>query len=356
MTSRAARRSVEAVQTPTTTLELRPLDVHDDGQLRRWHEIGWRAEKDDGRPWNDFWSLAEMQRLLREPTDDSRLDPWCVVDGDQVVGAGLVETSELDNLDKCFVFPAVEPELRGRGIGGFLLDALVERAGRLGRTQVVSAALVPYGERDTAPALGFAARHGFAVANVEVVRSLRLPLPAGLLDGITAETASHHRDYVVESYVDEVPERHLASYCHLLNQLALDAPTGDVDFEASAVTPEIEREKLARARRMGRSSFITLALRDGEAVAHSDLFVLPDDTVAHQMGTLVRRDHRGHRLGTAVKVANLARLTAARPDVREVHTQNAETNGPMVDINVRLGFEPVGVCPMFLRDLGAGAS
>jgi len=42
----------------TPTLELRPLDVHDDAALRRWHGIGWRAEKDDGRPWNDFWTPA----------------------------------------------------------------------------------------------------------------------------------------------------------------------------------------------------------------------------------------------------------------------------------------------------------
>jgi hypothetical protein len=69
------------------------------------------------------------------------------------------------------------------------------------------------------------------------------------------------------------------------------------------------------------------------------------------MGTLVRRDHRGHRLGAAVKVANLEALHRDRPDVTEVHTQNAETNRWMVSINERLDFEPVGVCPEFLRNL-----
>jgi hypothetical protein len=34
-----------------------------------------------------------------------------------------------------------------------------------------------------------------------------------------------------------------------------------------------------------------------------------------------------------------------------VHTQNAEDNGWMVAINERLGFEPVGVCPAFVRNL-----
>jgi hypothetical protein len=34
-----------------------------------------------------------------------------------------------------------------------------------------------------------------------------------------------------------------------------------------------------------------------------------------------------------------------------VHTQNAETNEWMVSINVRLGFEPVGLAPAFVLRL-----
>jgi hypothetical protein len=69
------------------------------------------------------------------------------------------------------------------------------------------------------------------------------------------------------------------------------------------------------------------------------------------MGPLVRRDHRGHRLGTAVKIANLRALQQACPEATEVKTQNAETNAWMVGINVRLGFRPVGVVPEYLREI-----
>ena len=86
-------------------------------------------------------------------------------------------------------------------------------------------------------------------------------------------------------------------------------------------------------------------------MAHTDLYVPPSGTQAMQMGTLVRRDHRGHRLGAAVKVANLEALQRDHPEINEVHTQNAETNAWMVRINERLGFEPVAVCPEFLRDV-----
>jgi hypothetical protein len=79
--------------------------------------------------------------------------------------------------------------------------------------------------------------------------------------------------------------------------------------------------------------------------------VPPTGTECHQLGTLVHRDHRGHRLGAAVKAVNLEALQRDRPDIAEVHTQNAETNQWMVSINERLGFEPVAVCPEFLREL-----
>ena len=62
---------------------------------------------------------------------------------------------------------------------------------------------------------------------------------------------------------------------------------------------------------------------------------------AYQWGTLVRRDARGHRLGLAVKVANLRLLQRERPDVHELITYNAEVNAHMIGVNERLGFVPV---------------
>ncbi len=332
-------------------MEIRQLDVHDDAALRRFHEIGWRAEKEDGRPWNAFWTLEEMGPVLREPTDDHRLDPVCLFDGDEMVAAGVVGMSLLDNVDKAWMFPAVEPERRGNGLGGRLLEGLIDHARAQGRTLALSGTAVPFAERDTSGVLKFAERHGFHLANTEIVRVLPLPVADELLDELERETAPHHRDYVLETYVDELPERHLAAYSHLRNQLGLDAPTGEVDWEEEQATPEIERQKLERSKRSGRRTFITLAVRDGEAVAHSDLFVPPGSTEVLQMGTLVRRDHRGHRLGTAVKIANLRALQQAFPEATEVKTQNAETNAWMVGINVRLGFEAVGVVPEFLREI-----
>ena len=333
-----------------TPLQIRPLDVHDDVALHRFHEIGWRAEMQDGRPWNSFWTCPELASMLREPTGDMASEAYAAWgDAGRMVGFGLCELPLLDNTEKGYLCVAVEPESRGRGIGGALLETLVARAAARDRSLVLADAALPIEQRETSPVLRFAKDHGFSPANLEIYRVLRLPVRPGVLDTLRNEAAAHHAGTTVETYVDELPASYLPTYTHLVNQLIVDAPTGDVDFEAERLTPEILTQKMERAARIGRTTYRSVAVRDGEVVAHSDLVVMSGQTYASQWGTLVRRDHRGHRLGTAVKVANLAALQATRPEVTDVRTQNAETNQWMVDINVRLGFEPVGICPEFVR-------
>ena len=64
-----------------------------------------------------------------------------------------------------------------------------------------------------------------------------------------------------------------------------------------------------------------------------------------------RREHRGHRLGVAVKVANLRLLQRERPDITRLTTYNAEVNSHMIGVNEALGFRPLR--PVLLRFGGA---
>jgi GNAT superfamily N-acetyltransferase len=59
---------------------------------------------------------------------------------------------------------------------------------------------------------------------------------------------------------------------------------------------------------------------------------------AEQWDTIVAPEHRGHRLGTLIKVANLEYARAQRPEVRVVDTVNADSNPYMVAINEAMGF------------------
>jgi GNAT superfamily N-acetyltransferase len=61
-------------------------------------------------------------------------------------------------------------------------------------------------------------------------------------------------------------------------------------------------------------------------------------TIGYQWDTLVRSDHRGHRLGLLMKLANLRQVRERSPQTRFLNTWNAESNAPMVSVNERLGF------------------
>jgi RimJ/RimL family protein N-acetyltransferase len=58
---------------------------------------------------------------------------------------------------------------------------------------------------------------------------------------------------------------------------------------------------------------------------------------AYQWETLVQSDHRGHRLGTLVKLAALQELAAHDPRIRFITTWNAQENAPMIAVNDLLG-------------------
>jgi len=329
-------------------MQVRRIDVGDDAQMKRFHQITEVADTYQ-RPWCTQWSLDELLVEVRNQDESSRWELLGAFEDDEMVGAGLVILPLLDNVDKVYSGVFVEPGLRRQGIGSVLVDEVVATARDEGRSCVLSDTGVPGEERETHPYVAFARKHGFATASVEVHRVLDLPLPVAELEAMQSECAPHHRDYELRTFHDRIPDELLESYCYLSNQLALDAPSGDIDYEAEAGTPELYKQHMERMRKSGRHQVTTLAVgKEGEAVAVTDL-VIPqaDPPKVYQYATLVRRDHRGNRLGAAVKLQNLLALQETFPERTEIHTTNEETNVTMIGINERLGFRIVEVCPEF---------
>jgi hypothetical protein len=129
-----------------------------------------------------------------------------------------------------------------------------------------------------------------------------------------------------------------------MNRLALDSPTGELDLEEESLDPDGYQHFLDHEAGLRRHRITTVAVHRGTGVvaAYTDLVLTtgsPD--LVFQRGTLVLPEHRGHRLGLAVKVANLRALAARDPGRRAMVTQNAEANPWMVSINEALGFEVI---------------
>ena len=201
---------------------------------------------------------------------------------------------------------------------------------------------VPVGDRESHADREFALRRGYAVSSVEIVRSLPLPVAPDVMARARASRAEAMGDaYELSVHVDGVPDELRQGVCDASNRLILDAPTGDVEFEPESMTVEDYETMLEHLRDTGRTMITAVAVHreTGVVAAYTDLSVPSGDPhIVFQWGTLVLPEHRGHRLGMAVKVANLEELARLAPERRSVQTMNDEQNPWMVQINKDLGF------------------
>ncbi len=77
----------------------------------------------------------------------------------------------------------------------------------------------------------------------------------------------------------------------------------------------------------------------GRLVAYTDIGIASSEpVVGEQWDTIVDPQHRGHRLGLLVKLANLRQLRARFPATESVQTYNATENAHMRAVNAQLGF------------------
>lgn len=330
---------------PPAGLRIVDLDPFDDAAFRAWHGVYLRAQHAMGAAATP-WQLEELRAVMQQSATAAWLGGWSAVVDDTVVGAGFIRTPLLDNPELAELDVHVEPDRQRQGIGTALLEHAEEAARGRGRSVVTglvgwSWSAGPLGGDEPGPA--FARAHGYELALTEVQRELALPVADAVLASLADESARAHTGYELRSWEGPVPDDLLQGWAELTSSLTTEAPTGDLELEPEAVSTEVVREREATIARQGRTKYNTVALSaSGELVAYSDLATtVHEPGRAYQWGTLVRREHRGHRLGVAVKVANLRLLQRERPDITRLTTYNAEVNSHMIGVNEAIGFRPV---------------
>lgn len=291
------------------------------------------------------WRPEELLQQLRDANPRKLRRGWVGSLDGQPVASGWLDGSTVDNTDVADVVVCVHPDARRRGHGAVMLDHVEARARALGRSRLVAQADWLYDDPDgsQSPDVRWALRHGFEIGLVEVQRRQSLPVDPALIDELAAEAAPHHTAYAVRAFVGPVPDELLEGWARLTATLMTEAPTGDIEREVATADAGAVRDQEALVARQGRSKVNAVATTaDGEVVAYTDISVTIDEPErAFQWGTLVRADHRGHRLGLAVKLANLRLLQETYPQVRTVATWNAEVNDAMISVNERLGYVAV---------------
>jgi GNAT superfamily N-acetyltransferase len=329
-----------------STVEISDLDPFDDAEFDEYHAVYVAGESFGREATATPWELDEMRVALQENARRRFRQGLCGrVDG-RIVVVGYVEGALLDNLDIAEVRVHTLPEARRQGHGGAMVVACEQVARDRGRTTVLGMCDWPYSghpDGDGEPGIEFARKHGYAMALVEIQRRLDLPVEDETLDRLAEDSAAHHEGYSLRSWSGAVPDELLQGWAEVTSTLMTEAPTGDIEREPQVADPQVVRESEALAFAQGRELYATAALdADGTVVAYTNFGVNTEGSPrAYQWGTLVRPAHRGHRLGLAVKVANLRQLQRARPDLGQVVTWNAEVNAHMVGVNEEMGFVPV---------------
>lgn len=336
-------------------MDIRKLDeaaLADDALMRDFFELNRRSER-YGREQVPFWTFEEFLGGFRSADSGERQELFAAYDSGRMVGNAVLWSFLLDNTDKAFFRLNVDLPERRRGIGRAMVERLEQLAKNDVRSLILADVNLPFDDREHHPYRQFAEACGYQLSNYEVSRVLDLPVPDDRIQEWIDEAAPRHEGYTIETHVGSVPDDLVESLCTLIGQLAVDAPTGAVDFEEELITPQRYAEMVAATTAMGRVRYETVALTpDRQVVAQSTLAMsLEQSTTVFQWGTFVHREHRGHKLGLATKAINLRAVQAARTDLTLVTTQNAETNNFMVSINERMGFRPIEIAAEFVKQL-----
>jgi GNAT superfamily N-acetyltransferase len=281
--------------------------------------------------------------------------------GGTVVGRAVLQTQRdaaAEEAGAGWVDVQVHPEHHGEGIGTALADAIDGLAHGAGLERLITYAVSPDapGERLIPPTgfgsvpagnreVRFLLARGWTLEQVERGSRFALPADEEALARLRAQAEAHASDYRVLSWAGATPPELLDDLAVLQTRMSTDAPSAGLDEPLDVWTAERmatrEAQLLASPQRL-----ITAAVRhepSGRLAGFTRLIVPHDPTKAvGQWETIVLREHRGHRLGMLLKIANLQLLGDAAPGHPSVLTWNAEENRPMLAVNEAIGFVPIG--------------
>jgi GNAT superfamily N-acetyltransferase len=327
--------------------DLEIVHVTDDAELQRWCQLDDATMSADhvGLPADP---MVELVPALSGPIAGYGIELWLGMSGGQDIGCVKLTMPLHDNLGNADVDLAIHPDHRGQGLGRRLAEAMLARVRALGRTTVTAEVSSPLGvDIARTPGAGLAGRFGAKPALTETRRLLDLTeSDEAALAALEADVTARAKGYSLMQWIDRVPDGDVEDLAALMVRMSIDAPHGDLVEEPEVWDVARYRAKEDSALARGRKR-VGSAARDeatGRLVGFTDIGV---STVRPELGfqwdTIVSREHRGHRLGLLLKLANLRLLREVSPTTRYVNTWNADDNAPMVAVNDALGYRPVEV-------------
>lgn len=337
-------------------MEVVAVGLGDDGLLSQSYEV-WHLVEHELWPDRAGFSERDFRAFHAHVGTSRRFVLLAARDqGGSVLGAGTMEMPLRDNLHGAEVMVMVHPDHRRRRVGTALVAAMATIGRAHGRRVLNSIVDVPVARALTHPSAPFARHAGFVATMSGNLRYLALPLEADRLEELraTVRGAPNAADYRTFAFRAPWPEKYLEDQCELSRRMSTDEPAGDraKEEEVWDRTRIDENNSLLEERGVWKLAAVAEHVPSGRLVAVSELLLSPDAPgEAWQLETLVLPEHRGNRLGLAVKLANLDALADAAPSVLRITTGNAAVNDPMIAVNDMMGFVIVGAGHFWQKEL-----
>jgi GNAT superfamily N-acetyltransferase len=325
-------------------IEIDPIDPLDQATVDQWLAVLRAAQEADTPQLPAIVPAPAIVGLVRRSTV-RRNEHWLARRDGRVVGAADIVFPQRDNLHLAEVELSVAPDHRGQGIGTALIDHVEQRVAADRRDTIIGYVVDPLDGGPARPVHGqrFAEAAGYRRGLDEIHRVADLSAAPDHAD-LLAEAWRHADGYELVQWAGGAPDRVVDGLAYLDGRMNIDAPIGELALEQQQVDADRVREREANHHAQGHLELGTAALHraSGAVAGYSDILVIPgDEEQCWQGNTIVDPEHRGHRLGTILKIENHRLLRSYRPRMRFVHTWNAEVNAHMIAINEAVGYRAV---------------
>jgi GNAT superfamily N-acetyltransferase len=326
-------------------VEIVSVDGQDADVFRRFYDVKFGVRQEE-LEFPAGFGVEEARVVMAGTHADVRAEGLGLVDGDVWLGIAWLDWWLVGNTDTVSVELAVVPKYRRQGVASRLLEAAIGKARADGRKIVSGINSAGDPVTGESPGTAFARARGFEKKHAELHQVVELPL-----EGLVEQPVD---GYEIIQWREHTPDEWMDQFVELLSGMSEDVPTGDRTDEPVHWTPELVRDSEARRVAQGRFVYTTAAVHtaSGELAAYTQMGGTPETPERlNQYDTYVRREHRGNRLGIAVKTPNLRALQTGVALPAVLHTWNAPENTPMIAVNNKLGFRPVAQRTAWERNL-----